>query len=56
MDKGQRKSTFLRNEMDVLKWHSLNKGDICSQKGNNRKTCETKQHILFYFLYLFEII
>jgi len=51
MDKGQKKSTRLRNEMDAIKGHSLNKGDICSQKGNNIKTCETKQHMLFYFTF-----
>jgi hypothetical protein len=41
MDKGQKESTCLHNEMDSREGHSLNRCDMCGQRGNNRKTCET---------------
>jgi hypothetical protein len=38
----KKKSTCLHNEMDAREGHSLNRCDICGQRGHNRKTCETR--------------
>jgi hypothetical protein len=37
--------------MDAREGYSLNISSICCQIGHNKKTCETRQHILFFYIY-----
>lgn len=50
-NKSRRKFTCLHNEMDTREGYSLNRSGICGQMGYNKKTCETRQHILFFYIY-----
>jgi hypothetical protein len=34
--------------MDARERHLLNRYGICGQRGHNRKTCETRQRMLFF--------